>query len=67
MTFGLEAVVKREVRALGFNVTRVVNGKVEFSAAPQDIPTANLWLRSADRVLLKIGEYSDNFFWFSIQ
>ncbi len=58
MTFGLEAVVKREVQALGFEVERVVNGKVEFTATPQDIPTVNLWLRSADRVRLKLGEFS---------
>lgn len=56
-TFGLEAVVKREVRALGFEDIRVSPGKVEFSARPEDIPRANLWLRCADRVLLKMGEF----------
>jgi len=57
LTFGLEAVVKREVQALGFENVTVANGKVEFEAAPQDIPKANLWLRSADRVLLKLGAF----------
>ncbi|MDM8528473.1 class I SAM-dependent RNA methyltransferase [Anaerolineales bacterium HSG24] len=57
LTFGLEAVVKRELKALGFDNIRASNGRVEFSAAPNDIPTANLWLRSADRVLLKFGEF----------
>lgn len=57
LTFGLEAVVKREVQALGFTVTSVSNGKVEFEATPNDIPMANLWLRSADRVLLKMGQF----------
>ena len=57
LSFGLEAVVKRELRALGFETTHVANGKVEFAAAPGDIPRANLWLRSADRVLLKMGEF----------
>lgn len=56
-TFGLEAVVKRELQALGFNELRVSNGRVEFDAAPKDIPTANLWLRSADRVLVKVDEF----------
>lgn len=56
-SFGLEAVVKRELQALGFNDLRVSNGRVEFDAAPADIPTANLWLRSADRVLVKMGEF----------
>ena len=55
--FGLEAVVKREVQALGFEDVRVSEGKVEFEATLADIPRANLWLRSADRVLLKMGEF----------
>ena len=56
-SFGLETIVKREVQALGFKDIKVSNGKVEFSATPNDIPKANLWLRCADRVLLKIGEF----------
>lgn len=56
-TFGLESVVKRELQALGFKNLKVSNGKIEFEARVQDIPTANLWLRSADRVLLKLGEF----------
>jgi putative N6-adenine-specific DNA methylase len=58
LTFGLEAVVKRELQALGFENTRISNGKVEFEATLDDIPTVNLWLRSADRVLLKLGEFN---------
>jgi putative N6-adenine-specific DNA methylase len=57
LSFGLEAVVKRELQALGFENIRASDGKVEFDATPEDIPTANLWLRSADRVLLKMGEF----------
>lgn len=56
-TFGLESVVKRELQALGFKNLKVSNGKIEFEATVQDIPVANLWLRSADRVLLKLGEF----------
>lgn len=56
-TFGLEAVVKRELIALGFDKVRASDGKVEFDATPNDIPSANLWLRSADRVLVKLGEF----------
>jgi len=55
--FGLESVVKREVQALGFADARVRDGRVEFTAQVSDIPRANLWLRSADRVLLKMGEF----------
>jgi len=57
LSFGLEAVVKRELQALGFENIRAADGKVEFDATPEDIPKANLWLRSADRVLLKMGEF----------
>jgi len=57
LSFGLEAVVKREVQALGFKDIKASNGKVEFQALPEEIPRANLWLRAADRVLLKIGEF----------
>ena len=57
LSFGLEAVVKRELITLGFHDLRVSNGKVEFDATVEDIPTLNLWLRSADRVLIKLGEF----------
>ena len=56
-SFGLEAIVKRELQALGFDQLTVANGKVEFEARAEDISRANLWLRCADRVLLKMGEF----------
>jgi putative N6-adenine-specific DNA methylase len=56
--FGLEALVKREVEALGFSDLRVSNGRVEFEATAADIPRLNIWLRCADRVLLKLGEFT---------
>ncbi|WIV13022.1 class I SAM-dependent RNA methyltransferase [Proteiniborus sp. MB09-C3] len=56
-TFGLEAVVKREVEKLGYKDITVENGKVTFSCDESGIPKANLWLRTADRVLLKLGEF----------
>jgi putative N6-adenine-specific DNA methylase len=57
LSFGLESVVKRELLALGFAKIKASNGKVEFEATLTDIPTANLWLRAADRVLLKMAEF----------
>ncbi len=57
-TFGLEMLVKQEVKALGFELTQVSNGQIEFAATLADIPRANLWLRCADRVLLKMGEFT---------
>lgn len=56
-TFGLEAVVKREVEQLGYEDITVENGKVTFSCDESAIPRTNLWLRTADRVLLKMGEF----------
>ena len=55
--FGLEMIVKQEVQALGFAEIVVSDGRIEFTADITDIPKANLWLRCADRVLLKIAEF----------
>ena len=55
--FGLEAVVKREVLALGFDEVRVSEGRVAFTSSLDGIPRANLWLRCADRVLLQVSEF----------
>ena len=57
-TFGLEAVVAREVQNLGYTDTKTENAKVEFTADESGICRANLWLRSADRVLVKVGQFS---------
>ncbi|MFA5385724.1 MAG: class I SAM-dependent RNA methyltransferase [Eubacteriales bacterium] len=56
-TFGLEALVAQEVKDLGYNRVTVENGKVTFSADWGAICRANLWLRTADRVRLKVGEF----------
>lgn len=56
-TFGLESVVKREVSTLGYEDIEVENGKVTFKCDEKAIPKSNIWLRTADRVLLKMGEF----------
>ena len=56
-TFGLEAVCKRELIALGFEVLKTENGKVTFKSDARGIAKANLWLRTADRVLIVMGEF----------
>lgn len=56
-TFGLEAVVAREVKELGYENVTVENGRVTFTADPLAICRANLWLRTADRVLIKMGSF----------
>ncbi|MBM7569871.1 THUMP domain-containing class I SAM-dependent RNA methyltransferase [Aquibacillus albus] len=53
---GLESVVAKEVKDLGYEPT-VQNGRVLFSADVSAIPRCNLWLRTADRVKLLIGEF----------
>ena len=54
--FGTEAVLKREILDLGYEVTRVEDGRVTFEADAQGVADANLFLRTTERVLLKIGE-----------
>ena len=56
-TFGLEAIVAREVKELGYDQVVVENARVNFTAGPEAICRSNLWLRSADRVLVKIGSF----------
>src|SRR5699024_4266582 len=53
---GLESIVANEVRQLGYPV-EVENGRVRFHAPVSAIPRCNLWLRTADRVKLLVGEF----------
>jgi len=56
-TFGLEAVVAQELKDLGYEQVVIENGKVTFTADESAICRTNLWLRTADRVRLKVGEF----------
>ncbi|WP_284140103.1 MULTISPECIES: class I SAM-dependent RNA methyltransferase [unclassified Virgibacillus] len=53
---GLESVVANEIKALGYE-TQVENGKVIFEAPIEAIPRCNLWLRTADRIKLLVGQF----------
>ena len=55
--FGLEAVVARELSALGYEDQRVEDGRVIYEADWPAVCRSNLWLRSADRVMWKVGEF----------
>jgi len=55
--FGLEAIVARELKSLGYQDLEVENGRVKVSADELAICRTNLWLRCADRVLLLIGTF----------
>lgn len=56
-TFGLEAVVKREINDLGLKIIKTEDGKVTFVGDEHALVKANLWLRCADRVYIKMGEF----------
>ena len=56
-TFGLEAIVRREVEDIGYEIKEVSDGKITYTTDVEGIILSNLWLRSADRVLLKMGEF----------
>lgn len=54
--FGMEAVLKREIMDLGYEISRVEDGKVTFLADARGIADANMFLRTTERILLKVGE-----------
>lgn len=55
--FGLERLVGEEIEALGYEKTNVMDGRVTFRAGIDAMARANLWLRYAERVYLKMGEF----------
>ena len=55
--FGLEAVLKQEIIALGLTIEKVEDGRVTFSGDASAIARANIFLRTAERVLWKVGEF----------
>jgi putative N6-adenine-specific DNA methylase len=56
-TFGLEAVVARELKGLGYEDLTVENGRISFTGRGQDVARCNLWLRCADRVLIEMARF----------
>ena len=56
-TFGLEKVVANELKDLGYEDLTIENGRVTFEGDEMDIVTCNMWLRTADRVLIKMAEF----------
>ncbi|MCI6243488.1 MAG: class I SAM-dependent RNA methyltransferase [Lachnospiraceae bacterium] len=55
--FGLEAVTKREIYDLGYEITRVEDGRITFAGDADAVCRANIFLRSAERVLLLVGRF----------
>ena len=56
-TFGVEAVLKKEIKNLGFEISDSRNGRITFKGDERTLVKANLWLRTADRVYLKLSEF----------
>ena len=55
--FGLESVLKREIQDLGYEISSVEDGRVSFWGDAQAICDANVFLRTAERILLKVGSF----------
>ncbi len=55
--FGLEAVLKREIAELGYEIVSVEDGRITFAGDAQALCRANIFLRTAERVLIKVGSF----------
>lgn len=56
--FGLETVLKKEINDLGYEIVRVEDGRITFAGDEEAVVRANVFLRTAERVLIKVGEFS---------
>lgn len=56
--FGLEAVLKKEILDLGYDISQVEDGKVTFLGDGEAICRANIFLRTTERILLKVGSFT---------
>ena len=55
--FGLEAITKRELMNLGYTAEIMAPGWIRFQATRAGICRANLWLRTADRILIQVASF----------
>ena len=55
--FGMEAVLKREITDLGYEIHDVDDGRVRFIADEEGLCLANVFLRTPERILLQVGEF----------
>lgn len=55
--FGIEAIVKREIYDLGYEITKVEDGRVTFQGDWEAVVRANLCVRTGERILVKLGEF----------
>ena len=55
--FGMEAILKREIYDLGYDIVKVADGRVTYEGDMETICRANIHLRTTERVLLTVGEF----------
>lgn len=55
--FGLESILKREIQDLGYEIVQVEDGRVTFCGGIDAVSRANIFLRTAERILLKVGSF----------
>ena len=55
--FGLESVLKREIQDLGYEIVQVEDGRVTFAGGMDAVCRGNVFLRTAERILLKVGSF----------
>ena len=55
--FGLEAVLKKEIIDIGYDVIQVEDGRVTFLGDEEAVCRANICLRTAERILIKVGRF----------
>ncbi|MCM1193917.1 MAG: class I SAM-dependent RNA methyltransferase [Butyrivibrio sp.] len=55
--FGMEAVLKREIADLGYDITEVADGRVTFFGDEEALCRGNIFLRTAERILVKVGSF----------
>lgn len=54
--FGMEAVLKREILDLGYEISQVEDGRVTFLGDLEAVAYANVFLRTTERILIKVGK-----------
>ena len=55
--FGLESVLKREIQDLGYEIVQVEDGRITFAGDEDAIARANVFIRTAERIMLKCGSF----------
>lgn len=55
--FGMEAVLKKEITELGYDITETADGRLTFYGDEEAVCRANIFLRTAERILIKVGSF----------